>query len=93
MSFNLNFSAKYYFTVAGETEDDAENNKKELRPKRLKNVSGAAEGSLRPASALSGTSVTSEDRREIEEIRRQQREHDTGKITPDSQKGQDDKSM
>ena len=44
-------------------------------------MSGAAEGSLRPASALSGTSVTSEDRREIEEIRRQQREHDTGKIT------------
>ena len=56
-------------------------------------MSGAAEGSMRPASALSGTSVTSEDRREMEEIRRQQREHDTGKITPDSQKGQDDKSM
>ena len=68
----------------GDTEDDLENSKKDLRPKRIK------ESSLRPSSAASGTSVTSEDRRDLEDIKRL-RDHD-GKVTPDSQKGSDDKS-
>merc|ERR550519_3057044 len=37
----------------GETEDDLENNKKDIRPKRLKNHSGALDASGRPASAAS----------------------------------------
>ena len=80
----------FYF-LTGETEDDAENNKKELRPKRMKNVSGPVEASLRPASAASVTSLTSEDRRDMEDIRRM-RDHE-GKLTPDSQRSEDNKSQ
>ena len=59
-----------------------ENNKKDIRPKRLKNHSGALDAAGRPASAASVTSITSEDRRDLEEMKRQ---------TPDSQK--DEKNM
>ena len=76
---------KYFL---GETEDDLENNKKELRPKRTKN-----ENSLRPASAASGTSVTSEDRRDAEEGSKRLRDHDGGKQTPDSFKLAEDKAL
>ena len=77
---------KYFL---GETEDDLENNKKELRPKRTKNENN----SLRPASAASGTSVTSEDRRDAEEGGKRLRDHDGGKQTPDSFKLAEDKAL
>ena len=57
----------------------------------MKNVSGPAESGLRPASAASVTSLTSEDRRELEDIRRT-RDHE-GKLTPDSQRSEDNKSQ
>ena len=69
-----------------ETEDDLENNKKDARPKRMKNHSGALlDAAGRPASAASVTSITSEDRRDLEDIKRL-RDHQDGKQTPDSQK-------
>ena len=75
------------FSFKGETEDDSENNKKDLRPKRIKNVSGPGESGLRPASAASVTSVTLEDRRELEDIQ-WIRETD-----PDNQWSEDIKSL
>ena len=77
------------FDCSGETEDDLENNKKELRPKRNKT------SELRPSSAASGTSVTSEDRRDLRDLEevKKTRDHDGGKHTPDSQKLLDDKAM
>ena len=76
--------------VVGETEDDLENTKKDTRPKRLKNNSGALDALGRPASAASITSVTSDDKRDFEDIKRL-RDHHDGKQTPDSQK--EDKNM
>ena len=63
-----------------------ENNKKDVRPKRMKNHSGALlDAAGRPASAASVTSITSDDRRDLEDIKRL-RDHQDGKQTPDSQK-------
>ena len=70
----------HFLSSSAETEDDLENNKKDIRPKRSKNHSGPLDAAGRPASAASVTSITSEDRRDLE-----------GKQTPDSQK--DDKNM
>merc|ERR1711892_994991 len=87
----------------GETEDDLEHQKKESRPKRIKNVSGtpSVESSnsaaivssivqMRPSSAASGTSITSFDKKDFED---KKVEDQDGKQTPDSQKSMDDKSL
>ena len=63
-----------------------------MRPKRIKSGPSDSSG-LRPASAASGTSVTSEDRREGEEAGKRLRDHESGKQTPDGLKMADDKSM
>ena len=89
--------------ITGETEDDLEHQKKESRPKRIKNVSGtpsadsnnqAAGAStsvqIRPSSAASGTSVTSFDKKDFED---KKVEDQDGKQTPDSQKSMDDKTL
>eukprot|EP00092_Neocalanus_flemingeri_P008454 GFUD01009110.1.p1 GENE.GFUD01009110.1~~GFUD01009110.1.p1 ORF type:complete len:2320 (+),score=595.04 GFUD01009110.1:230-7189(+) len=87
----------------GETEDDLEHQKKESRPKRIKNVSGtpSADSSnpapsastsvqIRPCSAASGASITSFDKKDFEE---KKVEDQDGKQTPDSQKSMDDKTL
>lgn len=87
----------------GETEDDLEHQKKESRPKRIKNVSGtpSVDSSnpsavhsgfvhMRPSSAASGTSITSFDKKDFEE---KKVEDQDGKQTPDSQKSADDKTL
>jgi len=88
----------------GETEDDLELQKKESRPKRIKNVSGtpSVESSnpptaptptpmqIRPSSAASGTSTTSNDKKDLED---KKVEDQDGKQTPDSQKSMDDKTL
>ena len=86
---------------AGETEDDLDQNKKDVRPKRKKNVSGTpsvdstvvpvvpslSAATTRPPSAASGTSVTSLDKKDSEEQKKV--EDQDGKQTPDSQKSDD----
>ena len=90
--------------ITGETEDDLEHQKKESRPKRIKNVSGtpSVESSnpptaptptpipIRPSSAASGTSTTSNDKKDLED---KKVEDQDGKQTPDSQKSMDDKTL